>query len=66
MIIFWILFVWLPLAIYVKRFCVDNISNFGVQFDIRDEIELLLFLLVPPRAVIVAVIMLDDCIWGKK
>lgn len=66
MIIFWILFLWLPLAIYTKRFWVDNINNFGVQFDVRDELELLLFLFVPPRAVIVAVIMLDDCIWGKK
>ena len=66
MIVFWILFVWLPLAIYIRRFWINNINNFGVEFDIRDELELLLFLFVPPRAVIITMIMLDDYIWGKK
>lgn len=66
MIVFWMLFVWLPLVIYVRRFWIYNINNFGVEFDIRDELDELLFLFVPPRAVIITMIMLDDYIWGNK
>jgi len=68
--IFWILFFWLPLIIFCRNFWINNINDFCVEFDVRSELEWLVFLFVPPRAVIGAVIILDDYIdkyvWSKK
>lgn len=71
MVIFWILFVWLPLAIYALQFWELNVRDFDIEFNIMDELLVLFVLfLMPAYSVIIFCILLDyvieKYIWGKK
>ena len=70
MIIFWILFLWLPLAIYVLQFWKHSVRGLWVVFNIKEELEMLAVLFLPPTAVISFCLAIDGAIeyyvWGNK
>ncbi len=68
--IFWILFVWLPLVLYVLQFWKYRVNWPNVSFSIKEEFEMVFFLLIPTNAVISLCFMLDiaieERIWDES
>ena len=70
MVIFWILFVWLPLAMYALQFWKYSVRGLWVVFNVKQEFEMLAILFLPPTAVICFCLAIDATIeyyvWGNK